>query len=787
MKNIIKAQLFVLSALVLASCNVNIATSSNSSNSDATSVDSSSSGEVSATSEEGSDTSLTSNPSSSQDSSALPSDVAVITFNMTSSTLKYVAEGVSVADMDGSYVSSESGGAVRLGSSRNVGEIVITFAEQINIRSINFDAQAYNNDSSPSLSVAPSGSDAVTKAISSRDTYIYEFPVGGPSSTLTLSTTAIKKRVVIYSITLVLGEVTPIYPTSINVASSLTVSVGGSKSLGLTYSPTYATELHFSYASNDPSIATVDNDGNVSGVAEGSTVITTRALKEDGTYLSASTSVTVTELPTVEKVSIASTYDDYMENNVWALDSCPTVGNPKLLVIPIWFNDSSTFILESKKETVRSDIEKAYFGSTSETGWHSVKSYYEEESKGAITLSGTVSSWYSVNKSYTTYGSQSSGGSATESLVTTATNWYFSNNPSESRTDYDSNGDGYLDGVLLIYAAPDYYAMNSSNYPNLWAYCYWVQSESNRSTSNPGPNTYFWASYDFMYSSSKAYTQTGKSSYASGDTSHCNIDAHTFIHEMGHVFGLEDYYDYGSGYAPSAGFSMQDYNMGGHDPYSVMALGWANPYIPEESCTIEISAFQKSHDLILLTPEWNAFNSPFDEYLLLELYTPTGLNQLDSTYSYASYQSGPTGTGIRLWHIDARLLHVESKSSYDYVYSASNITTNPNYNSNYGVYHAMSNTYNDADYGSVLGSSYYKYNILELIRNSTSAQTPSSSYISNSDLFGNGSSFNTSTYSKQFANSGGKLNSSKTLGWSFSVTISGSGENAVATVNLVRA
>ncbi len=373
-------------------------------------------------------------------------------------------------------------------------------------------------------------------------------------------------------------------------------------------------------------------------------------------------------------------------------------------------------------------------------------------------------------------------------LVESATNWYFTNNPSESRKDYDRDGDGYLDGVMLIYGAPDYATLGNNDYDNLWAYCYWLQDTSNNNNTNPGPNVFFWASYDFMYDSSKASVRTGKSSYGNGDCSHASIDAHTYIHEMGHVFGLDDYYDYGSNnYSPAGGFSMQDYNVGGHDPYSVMALGWADPYIPTQSCDITISAFQKTHDLILLTPSWNSYDSPFDEYLLLELYTPTGLNALDSTYRYdSSYPQGPNVAGIRLWHVDARLAYCTSLTSQGYpTYAYSKITTNPAYNATYGITHAFSNTVGNADYGSVLGSSYYNYHLLSLVRNNTSTGVNTTSKLSSSDLFRNGSSFSMSTYSSQFVKSG-KLNSNVSLGWSFSVALSGTGDNAQATIHLIK-
>lgn len=465
----------------------------------------------------------------------------------------------------------------------------------------------------------------------------------------------------------------------------------------------------------------------------------------------ASFDIDVTEVSKIEKTKLSYTYDDYTKNNAYNIDNCPLQGSPKLLIIPVWFNDSDNFIIESKKENVRNDIEKAYFGTKEDTGWNSVKSYYEEESKNKITLSATVTDWYEVDISYTEYAPESKV-EATSSLVKKASSAYFTNHPSDNRKNYDSNNDGYLDGVMLIYAAPDYQSLNNEAYKNLWAYCYWTRASSNK--TSPVANAFFWASYDFMYGSN-ALEKTG-TSYGRGYSEHgIKIDTHCFIHEMGHVFGLEDYYDYSYyAYNPAGGFSMQDYNVGGHDPYSVMAYGWASPYIPTKSMTISIGDFQSTHDVILLANH-SVSNSPFDEYLLLEYYTPTGLNKFDSTYRYMqSYPNGSRVPGIRLWHIDARL----------YSYRTYKSTTNP---SDGNVVHMMSNSYDNKG-GSPLGSDYYNYNILQLIRNDTTATYTPIDNFSESSLFNEGDTFDMSTYSSQFVN-GANMNDKNPLGWSFKV------------------
>ena len=477
-------------------------------------------------------------------------------------------------------------------------------------------------------------------------------------------------------------------------------------------------------------------------------------------------------------------YMDFVHNNAYNISSTPCIGTPKILVIPVWFSNSDTFISTAKKASVREDIEKAYFGTNEETGWRSVKSFYYEESHGALTLNGKVSEWYECSSTYSTYRTDDGAVTKTCALAKTVTDWYFDNHD-ESRKDYDYDGDGYLDGVMLIYAAPDYGSLNKDSYTNLWAYCFWAGQSLPPSVESPILNAFFWASYDFMYGSN-ASSRTGKTTYAGGDTKYCSIDAHTFIHEMGHMFGLEDYYDYSSkSYDPAGSFSMQDHNVGGHDPFSAYALGWAKAYVPTRSITLELKPFTSSGEVIVLSPSFNSYNSPFDEYILIEYYTPTGLNEFDVQHQYQSrYPKGASVGGIRLWHVDARLAYASNGTFAPY-----KLTSNPKYTPSQGVVLAMSNTYDDgkeetAGYLSVLGSNYYNYNVLQMIRNNTTTTytpTREKDALSNNTLFKAGSFFSMDTYGKQFVNRG-KLNADKALGFTFNVdSITDSG--ATITIN----
>lgn len=520
---------------------------------------------------------------------------------------------------------------------------------------------------------------------------------------------------------------------------------------------------------NDDSLADVGYENGAIRVyakKAGILVVTAKALKNSTSYVEATHTITIDGTLTSRKAS--QTYTDYMHNCIYSKSACPSVGSPKLLIIPVWFTDSSEFIALTKRNKVREDIQKVYFGTKQETGWHSVSSYYQEESGGLLTLTGTVSEWYGCGKSYKDLASDGDG--ITNRLVDSAVNWYFRNNSSDSRKNYDTDGDGYLDGVMLIYGAPeyryteDYYG--DGDFSNLWAYCYWLQTNPN--VNSPVANVYFWCAYDFMYGAD-AINTTGTNFYG-GDTYHSNFDSHTFIHEMGHVFGLDDYYDYCSiePRCPSGGFSMQDYNVGGHDPFSCYTLGWAQAIIPTESMTITLKSFQESHEFILLTPEWNQYNSPFDEYFILELYSNTGLNKFDSMFAYrSSYPQGPSLPGIRLWHIDGRLV------TYKYNYEINDWELDGYYNDvrshQYGVLTYFTNThYEDGYYYPFLDETNGDYSLLQLIRNDKSMTYETADTIVQNDLFMTGSSFNMSDYHRQFVK-GNKMNSGKTLGWSFNV------------------
>ena len=491
-----------------------------------------------------------------------------------------------------------------------------------------------------------------------------------------------------------------------------------------------------------------------------------------------------------EPAIISSTYENYVKNSVYYESAIPTsVKKNKYLVLPLWFTDSPSLIKEGEtKESIHTNISIAFNGTTEETGWNSVKTFYQTESGGNKEFDFTIADWYDCgyDSSYVA-GDQNDADVSrdTERIIKRTIDNYFTTHTDEDRKDYDADGDGYLDAVAIVYGIQNYksdfdfaryyHRRPSASYTNLWAYVYWLQDPSVQNVNSPGANAYLWASYDFANVSSKQ-----PEGYP------VKVDAHAYIHETGHLFGLDDYYDYTGSNKPAGGFSMQDYNVGMHDPYSVISLGWGDIKVPKESETISIQPFTSSRQVILLSPDYQ--NSIFDEYLLLEYYTADGLNELDSTYAFeGTYPKGPKAAGIRVWHVDARLAYKLGRG-YDYDYSERQITNKIDTQYYYNML-CRNNTYaagKDADYFSPLAGrkNYADYNLLDLIRKDDTLALTHREKIKhdlNADsLFLAGESFDMDTYKHCFVERG-RLDSGVDLGWTFTVD-SISSESATITV-----
>lgn len=311
----------------------------------------------------------------------------------------------------------------------------------------------------------------------------------------------------------------------------------------------------------------------------------------------------------------------------------PSTGTYNALVIPVQFSGDTITQAQLDK------LNKAFNGTSADTGWESVKTYYQKASYGKLNITFDVqpvcrmqySSSYYENLTATDEqsGQQYNNGDNVilhEALSKVDSTIDFSK--------YDTNNDGCIDAVYLIYSAP----VDYSNDSFFWAYVTWD------STGNQYDNKY---AYYYMFTGLDFMDE------GSANNGSMTINTETFIHETGHLLALDDYYDYDSNAGCNEGLggcAMMDWNIGDHDAYSKIMMGWTNATVVNETQTITIKSLQKQGDVILIPLSFN--NSYFCEYLLIDLYSAQGLNELRSEHG-STVLYGGAEYGVRIYHISS--------------------------------------------------------------------------------------------------------------------------------------
>ena len=266
------------------------------------------------------------------------------------------------------------------------------------------------------------------------------------------------------------------------------------------------------------------------------------------------TSKTNAQLITPNKVEITETLGSIESKLITGQQFLPSTGDVNLLVIPVVIPGYETIDLNNDgnddKEKVKNDIE-ILFNGTEKLRHESVSSFYKKSSFNKLNLNATVTDWYdiSTDENLSITNGATIETTTTYEIVKSAINWT-KNTLHMNLTKFDNDKDGYIDGVWLIYSANNY----TNNGPqtdsnNFFAYTAWGNTELDENTepnvNDPIYNLFGWASYDFMY--------------RDGDFE--NIDSHTYVHEMGHFFGLNDYYTDNFSYNPIGKIDLMDGNV----------------------------------------------------------------------------------------------------------------------------------------------------------------------------------------------------------------------------------
>ena len=321
-------------------------------------------------------------------------------------------------------------------------------------------------------------------------------------------------------------------------------------------------------------------------------------------------------------------------------------GERKLLVVPIYFTDSD--ISNQADKTIF--IQNAFFGETNKTNYDSVVGYYNKSSYGQLKISGEVAPWFNLGISSNEAASLSNTYMNCSNVIVERAVDYLKENSGINFDDYDLDLDDNIDGIYAIYDFP--YNKNNDTDTLFWAYTHYTfQGENGLNKTAPYANNYSWSSIDMI-------TQSNNKSYTN-----------YIIHETGHLLGLTDYYNtrYSSSnkdfhYQPTGCFDMMDYNIGDHSSFSKYLYKWTSPMVVKSGAnfTYDLKPFSTSGEYFLV-PSESYKDSPFGEYLLIEFFVPTGLNDYSGTYSYTDKNGNigvyryPNQYGLRIYHVNATL------------------------------------------------------------------------------------------------------------------------------------
>ena len=338
----------------------------------------------------------------------------------------------------------------------------------------------------------------------------------------------------------------------------------------------------------------------------------------------------------------------------------PSVGKSSILIVPVQANDAPEWTTG-----MLSNVNIAFFGSAEETGWQSVSSYYQTSSYGKLLIDGEVAPILKIDYTIKDLANSYMNGNKHQPDHTVINIFKDSTIYNTYRQKYDKNGDGFIDSIVFVY---------SNKIDNDNGYWAWVSRDnSTANLSNPSINSYMWVSYNFIYGNQYAYEDTQLFPYASYGN---KVDAHTIIHETGHLLGLDDYYctDSVNAWDPSGSIEMHANNIGDENIYSKLALGWVEPYYVNltnsgiDSLTLKLRSSAKYGDAILINDFWN--KTPMDEYLLIEYYTPHYLNYQDSLKPYAGngFQMYSV-SGFRIYHIDSRIVKLKRINERNVVFA----------------------------------------------------------------------------------------------------------------------
>jgi len=261
-----------------------------------------------------------------------------------------------------------------------------------------------------------------------------------------------------------------------------------------------------------------------------------------------------------------------------------------------------------------------------------VKQVFLDNSNGQFEIHSTVTNWVTLSDKYTqAYCADGKAGLAVV-LHECLHNALSKVDPSTDFTEFDANGDGYIDSIAFLHSG--YGAEHTNNMGSIWSHKWRFYEEINGEkvpmewTSKEGITVHAYHISPALWG------------YYGNEIGRVGVLAH----ETAHFLGLNDLYDNdigaGIGYwslmANAWGFDRSQQYPPFLDPFSKGELGWAN-----------FTELTESENGVVVTPSYETHNYykvskgfPDGEYLIIENRQREGFDELISQ------------TGLLIWHID---------------------------------------------------------------------------------------------------------------------------------------
>ena len=260
---------------------------------------------------------------------------------------------------------------------------------------------------------------------------------------------------------------------------------------------------------------------------------------------------------------------------------------------------------------------------------HSVRSYYEEVSRGALSVNATVfPMWFHSVHPMSYYGADSASGvdDANGPIYRLVTEAVQAADSSVNFAQFDTNRDGVVDHLMIVHAGAGQ-ETDPSNKNLIWSH-QWDVLDADPTT--PGPQS-------LTVDGVQIYGYTMESE---------DFVIGTVAHEFGHDLGLHDLYDT-DGSSAGAGvwdiMSLGSWNgvPAGSSPahmsaWSLMRLGWvAATDVSTALVGTAVDAIETSGKVFRLS-----LPGTTSEYFLIENRQPIG------------FDAALPGSGLLIWHVD---------------------------------------------------------------------------------------------------------------------------------------